>query len=303
MSIFPKRTLQGTTVTIHWNFNTAHITDGHVFPYVRIGVQAPDGKITMLFEQYVLGFPAIKAQQKSDKKQLLYLNKNTPLLVLADYLSTHHKREVLVNILQHIQNGRHYYFHYTVPENAPPGKYTLISEVYNNGSLKHSTTASDDFFFVERITIDDDNIVNHSTEKTPVKIVLYRPDQPINAEEVQVFEMQPREAIPVSSFPPADCFLIYNEERVIIPLTSIGNIRCIRNQQALCLAKEDTLHILLNDDNVYTLEEEAKNIWEKANGVITKNELCHTGNISIYQEMVENKLIIEITTNDGSNNT
>lgn len=294
MSIFPKRTLQGTIVTIHWNFNTAHITDGHIFPYVRIGVQDPEGNVTMLFEQHVIGFPHIALQHEPDRNTPLYLNKNTPLLVLADYLSTHHKREILVNILQNIQAGRHYYFNYVVPKDAPLGKYTLISEVYNNGTLKRSNTSTDDFFYVERITINDNKIVNHSPDKTPVKIILYKPDRQINAEDVRVFEMQPGETIPISSSFPSANFLIYNEERVILPL-SPSPVHCIRNQQALSLTKDNTLHIMLNNDDVYSLEEEGKNIWEKANGIITKSELCHTGNFSVYQEMVKNNLIIELT--------
>jgi hypothetical protein len=208
MSIFPKRTLQGTTVTIHWNFNIAHITDTHVYPYIRIGVLAPDGNRTMLFEDYILGLPNVKLHSETEKNQLLYLNKNTPLLVLADYLSTHHKREVLVNILQHIQAGRHYYFNYTIPKDAPLGKYTLISEVYNNGALKYSTTASDDFFFVEKITIDGDKIINHSPEKTPVKLIRYHPGQSLHSTNVHVFEMQSEEVVSVTSLPLSFNFMI-----------------------------------------------------------------------------------------------
>ncbi|WP_375587596.1 hypothetical protein [Flagellimonas aurea] len=44
MSIFPKRTLPGKTVTIHWNFNTASLKGTHIFPLVRIGVKEPLGE-------------------------------------------------------------------------------------------------------------------------------------------------------------------------------------------------------------------------------------------------------------------
>lgn len=293
MSIFPKRSIPGSTVTIHWNFNTAHIKDTHVFPYVRIGVQLPDGTVTMLFEQHVPALPAIQSPPEAGPKQMLYLNKNTPLLVLADYLSTHHKREVLVDILQHIQSGRHYYFVYNVPADAMPGKYTLISEVYNGGKIKYSTTAPDDFFLIEKITVDEGMITNHSWEKTPVKIITYKPNEKINPENVRVFEMEPEEIIEASSFPDHS-FLIYNEERIILPLHNKNDIRCIRNQQAPCLLKDDKLHVLLTDNEVYELENEAKTIWEKADGIATRTQLCHKDNEHIYQEMVDNKLIIEL---------
>lgn len=293
MSIFPKRSIPGSSVTIHWNFNIAHITDSHVFPYVRIGVQSPDGITTMLFEQYVLGLPAIQSPVEPGPKQLLHLNKNTPLLVLADYLSTHHKREQLVQILQNIQAGRHYYFTYNVPANAVPGKYTLLSEVYNDGNIKYSTTASDDFFFVEKITIEGDNIVNHSSEPTPVKIVTYHLNERLHTENIRVFEMKPGEIISISSFPD-NSFLLYNEERITLPLQNKPAVRCLRNQQALCLPQNDILHILLPNEEAYTLEKEGRSLWEKADGITTKAELCSPDNEHLYQEMVDNRLIIEL---------
>jgi hypothetical protein len=295
MSIFPKRTIPGSTVTIHWNFNTVHITDAHVLPYVRIGVQSPDGITTILFEQHVLGFPAIRPQLVPDAKKLFYLNKNTPLLVLADYLSTHHKREQLVQILQNIQAGRHYYFTYILPEDAAPGKYKLISEVHNNGNIKYSNTAPDDFFFVEKITVDEHKIINHSPEPAPVKIVSYQPGEKLLPENITVFEMQPKETIPVSSFPD-NSFLLYNEERITLPLQHPLSVRCIRNQQGLCLPKDDTIHVLLPDETAYTLEGAGKSIWERADGFATREELSAAGNAPVYQEMVDNRLIIEIKT-------
>lgn len=293
MSIFPKRSIPGSTVTIHWNFNTVHLEDLHVFPYVRIGVQLPDGTTTMLFEQHVLGLPSIQPKTETGPNQLLHLNKNTPLLVLADYLSTHHKREQLVQILQNIQAGRHYYFTYQVPPDALPGKYTLVSEVCNGGKIKYSTTASDDFFLIEKITVEENSIVNHSYERTPVKVVTYRPGEKLCPENIRVFEMEPRERMPVFSFP-ENSFLLYNEERIVLPLQNRQSVRCIRNQQALCLPQNDMLHVLLPNEAVYALEKEGKSIWERADGLSTREELCSPENEQLYREMVNNRLVIEL---------
>ena len=106
MSIFPKRTIRGTTVTIHWNFNTAHLRDVSICPFVRIGVIAPDGGVTILLEKYMLALPAIREELPVASGKFLYLNKNTPLLVLADYLSGRQKKEVLIDILKNLQSGR-----------------------------------------------------------------------------------------------------------------------------------------------------------------------------------------------------
>jgi len=294
MSIFPKRIIPGCPVTIHWNFNTSHITDAHVCPYVRIGVQSPDGITTMLFEQHVLGLPAIQLPENPVSKKLLYLNKNTPLLVLAEYLGSYHKREQLIQILQNIQAGRHYYFTYHVPAAAIPGKYTLLSEVYNGGSIKYSTTAADDFFFVEKITVEEDHIVNHSCQPTPVKIVAYQSNGKLYPENVQVFEMQPQERIPVFSFP-GNSILLYNEERMVLPLRGGTAIRCIRNQLAQCLPQDDLLHVLLPNGDAYTLKKEEQSIWDKADGLAAKADICTPHNEGLYREMVDNQLIIELS--------
>ena len=73
-------------------------------------------------------------------------------------------------------------------------------------------------------------------------------------------------------------------------------IRCIRNQRALCLPQGETLHILLPNEEAYTLHTAGKSIWERANGIATREELCSTGNEQLYQEMVDNQLIIELNT-------
>ena len=84
MSIFPKRTIPGKGTTIHWNFNTAHLKGVHIFPFVRIGVKDPEGKINMLFEQNILALPNSTDTERDDEATLptyKYLNKNTPLLI------------------------------------------------------------------------------------------------------------------------------------------------------------------------------------------------------------------------------
>lgn len=293
MSIFPKRTLPGSVVTIHWNFNTSHVTEAHVFPFVRIGVRSPDGTITMLFEQYVLGLPVIQPPANPASRQLLYLKKNTPLLVLADYLSSHHKREELVRILQNIQAGRHYYFTYAVPANAAPGKYSLLSEVYSNGIIRYSATASDDFFLVETVTVENGTIINHSPEPVPIKVVTYQPGEKLLPENITVWEMRAQEKIPVGSFP-ENSLLLYNEERVCLWLRDQPAIRCIRNQQVLCVPAGDTLHVLLPSGDAYTLGMEEKAIWEKADGITLKEDICYPGNEIRYREMVDNHLLIEL---------
>ena len=95
MSIFPKRTLPGKTVTIHWNFNTASLKGTHIFPLVRIGVKDPLGNITMLFEEHVLALPDQKVIRDKNSRDLAYVQefeglfKYVPDLVLFHFVHVH----------------------------------------------------------------------------------------------------------------------------------------------------------------------------------------------------------------------
>ncbi len=278
MSIFPKRTIPKSTVTIHWNFNIAHLNEVHIFPWVRIGVKDPNGKITMLFENNVLGLP--NSNQKVDvngKPVLQFLNKNIPLLVIAEYLQGQASKEKLVEILQNIQSGRHYYFTYHVPEDAPIGKYTLVSEIHSNGNVRLSKTRNDDFFFVEKISLKKCDhatqkaiVYNHSEEKTPVKIVsYYKDDQNKTQIKIRVFEMLPQANTEIALLSAND-YLLYNEEREAIPLTTVSNNYIIRNQEILQLIKTNGQSFLIKKDNdeAYELKDETKNLWNKADGLL-----------------------------------
>jgi len=304
MSIFPKRTIPGKTVTIHWNFNTAHLKEQHIYPFIKIGVKVPNGEIKMLFEDYILALPDEKNNSKHTFEKLKYLNKNIPLLVLADYLKGQSKREKLVEILSNIQAGRHYYFTYQIPKDAPLGKYTLISEVHNKGHVKYSKTRIDDFFFVEKISLVDvvkkgkekvAIIQNHSEEKTPVKIVECSVKENGGmTTELKVFEMIPREikAVKISHM---KTFLQYNEERETISLSKPVAKYLIKNHELLNINKKDGEHCLMNKDTeeAFWLSPEAEKLWNKSDGLLNKNSLSDH-ELDVLKEMEGQGIIKEI---------
>ena len=284
MSIFPKKTVPGKTVTIHWNFNTSKLKDTHIFPFVRIGVVAPDGTTTLLFEDHVLALPA----------QQQYLRKSTPLLILADYLSgSHCSKEELVTILENIQSGRHYYFTYPIAHDALPGKYTLLSEIHNNGQIKYSKTAADDFFWVEKLSIkhllaNKVTLINHSPEPVKVKLAEYYPDETPVKTEVSFYDLAGKEEKEIF-FKSAASYIFYNEERMVIPLSS--NAAVLRNQQLLSLEKENTTFVWNKaTDETFELTEDRKDIWDKADGIITNTHF----NNNTYEAMLSQGLITEI---------
>ena len=164
------------------------------------------------------------------------------------------KREQLIEILKNILSGKHYYFTYTIPNHGPLGKYTLVSEAHSSGKIKYSTTATDDFFFVEKITLDKiieseekAIIMNHSSEKTPVKIVeCYQNKQGELKTKVRVFEIEPLRKTTIKLSSDKE-FLLYNEEREVLPLTTSSSY-LLRNQQILEIHKKDGETYLLKKD-------------------------------------------------------
>lgn len=305
MSIFPKRTIRGKTVTIHWNFNTAHLKEVAICPWIRIGVIDPLGKTTMLIEKHHLALPAVDDSDQSNPQQLMYLNKNLPLLIVADYLSGRARKEVLVDILQNIQSGRHYYFTYQIPEDAPLGKYTLLSEVYNGGERRLSKTAADDFFFVEEVSVKylganekghSALLYNHAGENVPVKIIDYRIGHKVKPQDLQVFELGANKEKTVY-FQHLNSYLSYNEERELVSLVKGSlNSFCIKNQQLLELSKNNGQEVFLlnpETDETYTLSSEQAILWQMADGLHTSDDLSKI-QPEAYQLMVSQDLIREI---------
>ncbi|MFC3559468.1 hypothetical protein [Pedobacter jamesrossensis] len=301
MSIFPKRGLRGTSITIHWNFNTSSIKESHICPLVRIGVKDPKGNISMLFEKHVLSLPAIKnLPESSDPVRPLYLNKNFPLLVVAEYLSGKYSREKLVDILENIQGGRHFYFVYQVPGDAALGKYTLISEVISGGEVRYSKTAEDDFFFIEDIEISNcindgqciqATITNHSPEPAPVKVVAYHANGELSPTDIDAYELSGNESRKITVKAPYG-FVSYNEEREILPLQA--EPRIIKNPYYLSLNKEDKRYILYRDsDSSYILDEETRKIWDFSDGLEERSTLAKIANVQ-FEEMLSNQLIYPI---------
>lgn len=305
MSIFPKRTIAGQSVTIHWNLSVPPGLQTPIIPFVRIGVIDPAGQTTMLFESHVLvlpsaGMPAPVALQQENNS--LHLHKHTPLLLLASYLSGRQKREKLVDILNKIQSGRHYYFTWLAHADAQPGKYKLLSEVHIDGRVHYSGTAAEDFFYVEKIAVTENEgiitITNHSPEAVPIKLIYYNETDHSQPSNIQVLEI-PGSGIHRLKQEEQPVFLVFNEERIVIALHAIAQTRCIRNQQYLFLHKleagEEITYLLPREgEEGYRLTGIQQQLWNAANGINTRAQLRKSDTKAVYDEMVAHGLIAEI---------
>jgi hypothetical protein len=305
MSVFPKRTIPGGSVTIHWNLTLPAGMESAVCPYVRIGITSPEGHTYMLFEEHVLLLPSTASAVPSSLQQngtYQYLNKNTPLLVLASYLEGQHAREKLVDILTNIQNGRHYYFTWLVPPGVAPGKYTLLSEMYINGSVKYSGTAAEDFFYVEQLDITNDAdkqaiIRNPGLERVPAKLITYNKGQHRQPEAIDVWYIGAGESRTVITAGKS-VFLVYNEERITIPLHTCKQPRSLRSQQHHALRKEETGQVVTyvlprEGQHAWRLTEMQRTVWEAADGMSSAAQLRATDSDG-YNEMLAHGLITEI---------
>ncbi|MCJ8211318.1 hypothetical protein MUY27_16490 [Mucilaginibacter sp. RS28] len=292
MSIFPKRTRRGQTVTIHWNFNTAHLFDHPVYPLVRIGVIDPLGHTTILMEDYVLALPSVCDEENRDPGQPLHLNKNLPLMVTADYLSGKQSKERLVDILQNIQSGRHYYWHYQVPTDAPLGKYTLLSEVISEGQIRLSKTAADDHFFVEELELFEEDGVpmayNPSPEPLPVKVINYVPGARLRPDNIQAFELAAGEKRRLDFNSPYS-YMMYNEEREMLPLRQGKHSRTFKNTTWLRLDKPGKIYLFHRSDELaYELTPAQQRIWLAADGVRLAGELSALDPDAYYELLAKN---------------
>ena len=306
MSIFPRRTRRGQHVTVHWNFNTARLVQTHIMPYVRIGVRAPDGQLTWLHDGHVLRLPAPPPAATAAEVTAQHLPKSVPLLVLASYLSGQQSRAKLVELLEGMHTGCHYYFTFPVAADAPLGRYTLVSELYQDGRLQHSGTAAEDFFFVEELDLSPATrtptgaltarLTNPGPEPVPVRVVEYAPEQqPGTTSRLQDVPAHGSLGLQTA----AQGFVLYNEEREVLQLTEVADPVFLRNQQLLAWNKQvdgETVTFVLpaEGDDAYELSGPTQAVWQRADGLSTRAQLPGVELQAAYQDLLDAGLIREL---------
>ena len=292
MSIFPKRTIPGSGITIHCNIFSKH-EKRIIFPFVTSIIKSPTGKSQQLFKGHVWSLPFDKEHPH---------DKSIPLLLLANTLNAK-RREHLTKSLKNIQQGKHYYFHYSIPQEAEPGKYTVETEVWLDGICSKSATASEDCFYIEKVSLKsfEQNaehkvsiLHNHSPEPVPATLIKIDTS---NSIDYNTLKLPPLVDTPVMFDHKA--FFVYSEERECIALDpSMKNI-WIKNQQCSYLSQKENseevtyvLHPARED--ALLLTGESKGIWDKANELnLDEHSLTQYDKADI-NEMIEAGLLIKI---------
>lgn len=310
MSIFPKRTVPGKGVTIHWNFLGPAAGRKTLFPRAHIGVRDPQGKEHVLFDEHVLAFPSPPNPEKDARPpSSAFPGASLPLLVLAGHLEGRHKRERLVALLEGMQRGRHFYFHFPIPILAAPGRYVLVSELRVEGESLGSETAEEDFFFVEDLraeeTVPDGaggftaGVRNPGPEPVPALLLEY----PEGGEAVHsALELPPAQSTSIS-LRSNKAYLLFSEGRELLSLGPDRSPFCLRNPEFLSLAKNSpagpkfaVLH--RESQQAYELEGEYAEVWSRAEGCRTRQEVRMPGT-EAYDAMLGEGLILEIPSLPG----
>jgi len=305
MSIFPKHTVQGKAVTIHWSVALESEPHRPLFPLVHLGVKSPNGEIRYLWKKNILLLPKDYQSAKEHEETLNIipgknnnLDRNIPILILADYLSGKRKKEQLIQILRRINTARHFYFTYTIADDAPLGKYELVSELYLDGTCYKSLTAEEDFFYVEKIKVkrtDEDTfkISNPSPEDCSVKII----DYSVKGAEVKLYNIPAKDSLTIR-VKSSISYALYNEEKEVIPLKKEFGKRILRNQTLQSFEKNDGNSIkgyamFPDNDDAYILEGTYLKIWQLADGTVEDNELKSV-DADAFSSMLNAGLLYEI---------
>jgi len=307
LSIFPKRTVPGKDITIHWCCSTEGLTDTRLSPYCRVHVRDPAGGNTVLFEDSILLLPA--AQEPAGHFQNPAPSQGQselPILVMLEGIRDAADRENAKSALQRLLAGRHYYFPFKVPPDAPLGRYALSAEIDIGGGTRESVTRDNDFFFVESLqcgAIDPTpggvkaTIENPSPHTVPAVVTQcsYRDDRLVT--ESTFIDFPPGQQTDIETRG-EHCFLFYSEGREIIHLHDPDDPIILRNQGLRSLRdadRPDAPAILMpnNGDAAHELSGDRKKAWVLAARLTARTEMLAAVPAEVYRDMLDAGLLRE----------
>lgn len=294
MSIFPKRTVAGETITIHTNV-LSHDQQQVIYPYLRTIIRSPTGEVYTVFSGHVLIFPGNVSQDHYKA------NQGFPFLLLAQAVQSK-SAEQIESFVERIRQGRHFYYHFTIPADAPPGKYIVETENWLKGHVATSTTAAEDHFYVEQVTLVQSErtpagiksiIKNHSSEPLPTRIVKMDAAQNIQSEVM----ILPGAQTAVITFN-HQAFLLYNEERKCLALVPAHKTAVIRNQRYVHTTMDEddapVTYVMNDAQDVVSLQGLSHALWHQAEALnMTEEALSHQERDMLHK-MYDNNLLKQV---------
>jgi hypothetical protein len=295
MSVFPKKILAGECVIVHNAFHTSKFEEGIYFPLLEIWITDPDGIKKMVHSKVtpIIAFDSQKTEEIYQHNQTTKY-KQLPLVALSNYLCNYANSEDLVNTLQALKSGRHYYFSYQLPLCSSPGKYKVEAIHYLNGEKYASRDSSEDVFYVERIEVSYLKkhvlLKNNSNESTSIKLIFLDSKHTIISYSTTL--MKGGEKLEVNY--KTKCVLMYNEDRKVIPLFTESTRGILKNPKLPHIIKNKSKPIVTvfgrDSADAFQLEDEYYQLWNASNGFASKHKMEATKQVD---EMLEEQLLIE----------
>jgi hypothetical protein len=303
MSIFPKRTAQGRTITIHVRAQLSRLGVADL----RLSVTDPAGVTTIVRQEQVLLFPRPdQPDVEGDARLALGLYREPPLLLVSQLVDGYLKgrSEKFQDFYRIINRNIHFYSACSLPGNAIPGRYQVALEILSGGRQIAAESARTEHFFVDRVrrvsvepsrTGTTAYVENESAERTPVRIV-----EPVDDERMtsRIMVLPGRSVVPIH-ISREKAFLFYAEDSEWIFVGPLASPLCVRNQTLIPVigAEAGTMYLARDPaEEGYALSGAAKEIWDKAGGLAQRDELRTAENAAIYDELVRTGILAEVPT-------
>ncbi len=301
MSLFPRHLCPGQTLTIHLRLSPSP----PCFPWASTVIRDPLGRV--VFEaahQERAWVPALEEASLSSTPLGGGLYESQPLLFVAEALRPDAARQTeIVRVLQDIGHARHSYCHWTVPADAPLGRYEIVISGWVNGHEHASPTAKDDHVFVERLSIESwerapggarATILNHSPEPTFVRV------HELSRGKAGVTGIVRREHLPGGCatelrLGSERALLYYAEDAACLWLNAAQQPTWIRSQTCAWLHRGDGLVMVTSQTSrrSFSLRGSARAIWLAADGLASRAELEALG-AEAFKSLVDAGLLREL---------
>ncbi len=306
MSLFPRHLCPGQTLTIHLRLSPSPAC----FPWASVAIRDPHGRVVLeAAHQEHAWVPAVEEAVLSATPLGGGLYEAQPLLFVAESLRPDATRQAeLVRVLQDIGRARHAYRHWTVPADAPLGRYEIEASCWVNGHAHASPTAQDDHVFVERLSVESwqpapggarATIRNHSPEPALVRVhELARAKADAGATRVAADvrrERLPGGAATELRLASDRALLYYAEDAACLWLNAEQQPTWIRSQTCAWLQRRDEVVMVTSQTSrrSFSLRGPARAIWLAADGLASRAELESLGP-EAFKSLVDAGLLREL---------
>ena len=301
VSIFPKKLKPGGTVTLH---RRAH-AKAPAWYHLRHSILFPDGNEVSLGEGPFFCCPQPGAPEEHELlKQSDHIFQAPPLLMASRYLESESRnQDFFLDALVGLRDASHFYSTYTLPSDSPLGRYRYKLEFLVNGVVRESATADADFFFVEKLELEnvvyaglsrEATVLNPSPEPVVAVFHEYHDEGGTMQSSRRLVEMAAhgRKQFSFTGF----ATLSYLGGTETLFLKAEEDPLCLRNPAYRTLKKSNSEAYAFDSSQevAYEFRGLAAAIWTRADGFHTRAMLRTSENESAYDELKAQGHLVEL---------